>query len=253
MSAPDPLPTPESSSSDFPSIRDRLSEAVSKAVATVAGEEGLDLAVDPTTVHLERPAQREHGDWSTNVAMVAAKEGGEQSPRPGRVAGRRARAPTAPPLVAVEVAGPGFINFRLDDGWLHEALEDVLDQGENGYARPMSARARRVQVEFISANPTGPIHVGNGWWGTYGDALARLLEPCGYRVSREYYVNDTGGQIRSSGESLLARRRARRCPRAATRASTSPNWPRLRRPRRRDRGRPLGGGADPRRIRATLA
>ena len=74
---------------------------------------------------------------------------------------------------------------------------------------PTSGHGERVQVEFISANPTGPIHVGNGWWGSYGDALARVLARAGYRVSREYYVNDTGGQIRTLGESLLARRRGR--------------------------------------------
>jgi arginyl-tRNA synthetase len=82
----------------------------------------------------------------------------------------------------------------------------VVAEGEERYARPDIGHGERVQVEFISANPTGPIHVGNGWWGSYGDALARVLARSGYQVSREYYVNDTGGQIRRLGESLLARR-----------------------------------------------
>ena len=112
---------------------------------------------------------------------------------------------------SIEIAGAGFINFHLDDGWLHDALADLLTQGEDGYARPDVGHGERVQVEFISANPTGPIHVGNGWWGSYGDALARVLTRAGHQVSREYYVNDTGGQIRTLGESLLAHGRAVTC------------------------------------------
>ncbi len=115
-------------------------------------------------------------------------------------------------MTSVEVAGPGFVNFHLDVGWLQDALAELLEQGEDRYARPDVGHGERVQVEFISANPTGPIHVGNGWWGSYGDALARILARAGYRVSREYYVNDTGGQIRTLGESVLARRRGDEVP-----------------------------------------
>ncbi len=118
----------------------------------------------------------------------------------------------APHTASVEIAGHGFVNFRLDDGWLTEALAELLAAGEEAYARPDVGRGERVQVEFISANPTGPIHVGNGWWGSYGDALARVLDRAGYEVSREYYVNDTGGQIRTLGGSLLALRRNRPVP-----------------------------------------
>ncbi len=117
-----------------------------------------------------------------------------------------------PHVISVDLAGPGFINFRLDDGWLHEALADLLTEGEEGYARPDIGHGETVQVEFVSANPTGPIHVGNGWWGSYGDALARVLARTGHRVSREYYVNDTGGQIRTLGESLLARHQGKDVP-----------------------------------------
>ncbi len=117
-----------------------------------------------------------------------------------------------PHTTSVELAGPGFVNFHLDDGWLHDALAEELELGEDGYARPDVGHGERVQIEFISANPTGPIHVGNGWWGSYGDALARVLDRAGYRVSREYYVNDTGGQIRRLGESLLARHRGEEVP-----------------------------------------
>jgi arginyl-tRNA synthetase len=94
----------------------------------------------------------------------------------------------------------------LHNSWLHDVLREVVASGEGGFARPQLSDGERVQVEFVSANPTGPIHVGNGWWASYGDALARLLERCGWDVQREYYVNDTGGQIRRLGASILARR-----------------------------------------------
>ncbi len=211
MSAPDDALAPPTAPAYRP-IRDRLADAVSAAVGTVAGEEGLDLAVPSGDVHLERPASREHGDWSTNIAMVTAKRAGT-NPRALATAVVAVLERALPEHVrSVEVAGPGFVNFRLDDGWLHEALGALLDQGEEGYARPDIGHGERVQVEFISANPTGPIHVGNGWWGSYGDALARVLARSGHEVSREYYVNDTGGQIRTLGASLLARHRGDEVP-----------------------------------------
>ena len=110
-------------------------------------------------------------------------------------------------MLEVEVAGPGFVNFSLERSWLHQALAEVVDEGEAHYATPELGRGERVQIEFVSANPTGPLHVGNGWLGSYGDALGRVMSRCGLEVRREFYVNDTGGQIRLLGESLLARRR----------------------------------------------
>jgi arginyl-tRNA synthetase len=181
--------------------RQQIQQAVSRALAT------LEVEVEPDAVHLERPARREHGDWSTNAALVHAKKLG----RPPRdlasdlVAALKKDPP--PHLVNLEVAGPGFVNLTLGPGWLHDTLVEVVTEGEDGYARPDLGHGERVQVEFISANPTGPLHVGNGWWGSYGDALARVMERSGWQVQREYYVNDTGSQIRTLGESLLARRR----------------------------------------------
>ncbi len=194
------------------SVRDRLAHAVSDVVAAIAVRDGVDLSVDPEAVHLERPARREHGDWSTNVAMVMAKDAGTN---PRALAASLVEALAAAPpahVTSVEIAGPGFINFRLDDGWLHDSLADLLAEGEVDYARPDVGHGERVQVEFISANPTGPIHVGNGWWGSYGDSLARVLARAGHRVSREYYVNDTGGQIRTLGASVLARHHGEEVP-----------------------------------------
>lgn len=187
--------------------RDLLAQAISDAAATVAKRDGLDLETPPDLVHLERPARRENGDWSSNIALARAKRAGTV---PLTLAQSLVEVLEADPprhTNRIEIARPGFINFHLDAGWLHDALAAVLAEGEDGYARPDVGHGERVQVEFISANPTGPIHVGNGWWGSYGDALARVLARTGHQVSREYYVNDTGGQIRALGESLLARRR----------------------------------------------
>jgi arginyl-tRNA synthetase len=186
-------------------IRDQLAASISRALAKVAADAGLDVAVDPSDVFLERPARREHGDWSTNVVLVKAKQAGGNPRKLAESLVAELTANPPPHTVAIEIAGPGFINFRLDSGWLHEALVDVVREGEDGYACPDVGHGERVLVEFVSANPTGPIHVGNGWWASYGDALSRVLTRAGYEVSREYYVNDTGGQIRKLGESLLAR------------------------------------------------
>ena len=187
-------------------MRDQLAEAVHQATVAVAAREGLDLEIRADQVHLERPANREHGDWSTNIAMVSAKKAGTNPRALATLLVAELEAHSPDHVTSVEIAGPGFINFSLDDGWLHDALADLLTTGEENYARPDVGHGEKVMVEFISANPTGPIHVGNGWWGSYGDALARVLARAGYQVTREYYVNDTGGQIRTLGLSLLARR-----------------------------------------------
>jgi arginyl-tRNA synthetase len=187
-------------------VRDVLADSVLAALA--------DLEVEPLprAVALERPARPEHGDWSSNVALTSAKAAGV-SPRDLAAAlAERLRADPPPHVATVEVAGPGFVNFRLRDSWLHEALRQIVAEGTGDYARHDVGQGERVQVEFVSANPTGPLHVGNGWLCSYGDSLARLLVRCGWSVSREYYVNDTGGQIRRLGESLLARRRGDAVP-----------------------------------------
>ncbi|MGH9213216.1 MAG: arginine--tRNA ligase [Acidimicrobiales bacterium] len=166
----------------------------------------------PAVIHLERPARREHGDWSTNVALATAKALGRN---PRELATELAASLNGNPpshVERVEVAGAGFVNFHLRPTWLHDVLREVVADGEKGYARSEAGAGQRVQVEFVSANPTGPIHVGNGWFASYGDSVARLLERCGYGVSREYYVNDTGGQIRQLGASVLARKAGKPVP-----------------------------------------
>jgi arginyl-tRNA synthetase len=186
-------------------IRDDLAAAVRAALPAVGVEA-------PAEVVLSRPARREHGDWSTNVALATAKAAGRN---PRELATALAEALRADPprhVDGVDVAGPGFVNFHLRETWLHDVLRDAVAAGEDGLGASDLGRGERVQIEFVSANPTGPLHVGNGWWCAYGDALARVMERCGYRMAREYYVNDTGGQIRELGASLLARRRGESPP-----------------------------------------
>jgi arginyl-tRNA synthetase len=186
--------------------RSRIAEAVSGALSS------LGVVLDPASVHLERPARREHGDWSTNVAMVNAKQLGRPPRQVAEELVARLRADPFPHLRQVDVAGPGFVNFHLDPGWLHDALVEVVAGGEDGYACHDIGGGELTQIEFVSANPTGPLHVGNGWWAAYGDALGRVMTRCGWRIRREYYVNDTGGQIRALGESVLARHRGEDVP-----------------------------------------
>jgi arginyl-tRNA synthetase len=186
-------------------ITDELTAALRDSLA------GLDVE-PPAVIALERPARLENGDWSSNVALATAKEAGR---RPRDLAEELATALLAdlPSHVArVEVAGPGFINFYLREGWLYDVLVEVVEGGVASYGAPDLGHGERVQLEFVSANPTGPLHVGNGWLCSFGDALARLMARCGWKVWREYYVNDTGGQVRRLGESVLAARRGDEVP-----------------------------------------
>jgi len=181
-------------------IRDTLANALRSALST------LEIAPIPESVHLERPARREHGDWSSNVALATAKAAGWN---PRELAGRVAEILSADlptHVTAVEIAGPGFVNFRLADSWLHDVLRDVEHAGVEGYARSDIGAGTRVLLEFVSANPTGPLHAGHGRGAAYGDSLARILERCGFAVDRENYLNDRGTQMQLFVASLIARR-----------------------------------------------
>jgi arginyl-tRNA synthetase len=160
----------------------------------------------PAAVGLERPARREHGDWSSNVALVTAKAAGR---KPRDLATELAQAIEKDPpahVAAVEVAGPGFVNFRLHDSWLHDVLGQVVEEGEQGYARHDVGHGAKVNIEFVSTNPTGPVHAGGGRWAAYGDSLANVLERCGYAPHREFYLNDRGVQMQLFAQSLAARK-----------------------------------------------
>jgi arginyl-tRNA synthetase len=198
-------------------IRDVLQQSLRDALVAV----GVDA---PETMHLERPARREHGDWSSNVAMATAKAAG-RNPRElatSLVEWLNAHPPTR--VERVELAGPGFVNFHLRPTWLHDVLTDVIEQGEQNYARPDIGNGRRVNVEFVSANPTGPLHAGGGRWAAYGDALSNLLERTGHDVHREYYLNDRGTQMRLFGESLAAVKAGQPLPEDGYRGEYIEEW-----------------------------
>jgi arginyl-tRNA synthetase len=155
-------------------------------------------------IEIERPARPEHGDFSSNVALELSRHF-DLPPR--ELAARIAEWISPSDLIAkVEVAGPGFINFYLSHRWLYDTLVDIAKRREQ-YGRSDIGAGSRVQVEFVSANPTGPLHVGHGRNAAYGDALASVLETAGYSVNREYYLNDTGVQIEIFARSLDARYR----------------------------------------------
>ncbi len=179
-------------------VRDGLRDGLRAAL------EGVGVDGAPVEIVIERPRDRSHGEWSSNVALAAAKAAGR---RPRDLADQivaRLSAEPPPHVVGVEAAGPGFVNFRLAPSWLHDVLAEVIDAGVDGYARSTEGAGRPVSVEFVSANPTGPLHAGHGRWAAYGDSLCRLLERGGYRVCREFYVNDRGRQIDLFAASLAA-------------------------------------------------
>ena len=155
---------------------------------------------------LERPPKPELGDYSSNAAMLLAPYLGD-NPRgvAERLRGELEADPSlAPDLERIEVAGPGFVNFFLADSWYLRALGDLIEAGEGLGAGPADS-PEKVIVEFVSANPTGPIHVGTGRHAAYGDSLVRLLEAAGHEVHREYYVNDAGSQVGRFADSIAAR------------------------------------------------
>jgi arginyl-tRNA synthetase len=167
----------------------------------VAAAPALGLDGDLPVPELLAPRQKEHGDFATNVALGLAKRAG----RPPREVAKAIvdALPQAPFVERVEIAGPGFLNVFTTDEWLHAALRDVVATGE-AYGRA-AANGRRVQVEFVSANPTGPLHIGHARNAVLGDALARLFEAAGWTVEREYYFNDAGRQMDRFAESVEAR------------------------------------------------
>jgi arginyl-tRNA synthetase len=175
-------------------------QKLQREIERVLAEMGVDGGVQ---VAFERPRNPEHGDWATNVAMTLAK--------PLRRAPRQIAEELAQRIDlaragirSAEVAGPGFLNFRLAGGYLHEGLAGILREGER-YGRAQSGQGRAVCVEFVSANPTGPLHVGHGRQAALGDAIAELLAWTGWKVHREFYYNDAGEQIAMLARSVWAR------------------------------------------------
>ncbi len=153
-------------------------------------------------IRLEVPKEKQHGDFACNIAMVLAKA--LKNP-PRVIAEAIVRSiPIGGDIEKIEVAGAGFINFYLSSNWLYETMRQIEAQGEN-YGRIDLGKGKKVMVEFVSANPTGPMHMGNARGGALGDCLAAVLDYAGFEVTREFYINDAGNQIEKFGNSLNAR------------------------------------------------
>jgi len=185
-----------------------LKTAVRAAVQAAVDAGDLAGAV-PDDVPLDVPKNPEHGDYATSVALRLAKAAGRP---PREVADAlAARLREAPGVASVDVAGPGFLNLRLAPAALGALARTVVAAGP-AYGRSDELAGVDVNLEFVSANPTGPLHLGHVRWAAVGDALARLLEACGAKVTREYYFNDHGGQIDRFARSLLAAARRQAVP-----------------------------------------
>jgi arginyl-tRNA synthetase len=193
------------------SVRSEITRAIADARDRAAQSGALfvpdDASVPP--IGLERPANPEHGDWASNAAMQLAPV---VRVAPMRIAETLLEHFDPPPAIAeVAVAAPGFLNFRLDPAWMASQVGPIREAGE-AYGRRTASEPKRINVEFVSANPTGPLTVGNARGAFVGDVLSRVLEAVGHEVIREYYFNDYNEQIRNLGLSVLAVRRGEAIP-----------------------------------------
>ncbi|HTY32942.1 arginine--tRNA ligase [Mycobacterium sp.] len=178
-----------------------LAELLKATAAAVLAERGLDAAALPATVTVERPRNPEHGDYASNLALQLGKKVGAN---PRELAGWLAEALSrADGIASAEVAGPGFINVRLEASAQAVIVNNVIDAGDR-FGHSDALAGLKINLEFVSANPTGPIHIGGTRWAAVGDALGRLLSTQGADVEREYYFNDHGAQIDRFANSLIA-------------------------------------------------
>lgn len=180
---------------------EQLAAAIRGALQSAVDSGDLAVAV-PAEVRVERPRNRDHGDWSTNIALQLAKPAGI-SPRELALS-LADRLQAIEGVKAVDVAGPGFLNITLDAASAGELARAIVEAGP-AYGRNDSEAGHVINIEFVSANPTGPLHIGHTRWAALGDAMARLLKTSGATVTTEYYVNDAGAQMDRFAESVLAR------------------------------------------------
>src|SRR5918999_6183161 len=188
------------------SVRTEITRAIADARdrAVASGALTIPDGVAMPPIGLERPANPEHGDWASNAAMQLAPVARSA---PSRIAESLLEHFEPPAAIAeVSVAAPGFLNLRLDPAWVADQVGAIRDAGET-YGHGTVRAPKRINVEFVSANPTGPLTVGNARGAFVGDVLSRVLEAVGHEVTREYYFNDYNEQIRNLGLSVMAVRR----------------------------------------------
>jgi arginyl-tRNA synthetase len=174
---------------------------VGNTLETLAAEGFLGKVALPVEVQIERPKNPEHGDYATNIALRLAKSARKPAREVAEAIARQLR--TTDGIDAVDVAGPGFLNITLGAGTLGAVAREIVAAG-GSYGRSSDLEGRRINLEFVSANPTGPVHLGHTRWAALGDSLHRLLEAAGAEVAAEHYINDFGGQVVRFGTSLLA-------------------------------------------------
>lgn len=181
-------------------IEDRIIEAINKVV-----EEKLDFKADEGMIMLEIPKDNRNGDYSSNIAMRLTKQ---LKRKPQEIAGiiKDALLQELDIIEDIEIAGPGFINFRLKKESMADIINTIIDMKDD-YGSSNTGKGQKILEEYVSANPTGPLHCGHARGAAWGDSVARIMNKAGYALSREYYINDAGAQILNLGKSLLARYR----------------------------------------------
>lgn len=180
---------------------EELSEAIAACVAAAVAANQLPASATSAPVLVERPKNREHGDWSTNIAMVLAKPA-QRAPR-DVAADLVERITKITGVKSADIAGPGFINIFIDPAAAAGlALEIIASDGRYGKSNQLAGQ--QINVEFISANPTGPLHLGHTRWAAVGDAISRVLIAAGAEVTLEFYINDRGVQMQKFAQSILA-------------------------------------------------
>jgi arginyl-tRNA synthetase len=187
---------------------EQLSAAIRDALVAAVDTGDLDVTV-PDEVRVERPKGRDHGDWSTNIALQLAKGAGMPPRELAQLLAGHLAATAG--VKAVDVAGPGFLNITLDAASAGELARTIVESGES-FGRNDSEAGRVVNLEYISANPTGPLHIGHTRWAALGDAMGRLLRASGASVTTEYYLNDAGSQMDNFARSVLARAKGEPTP-----------------------------------------
>jgi arginyl-tRNA synthetase len=192
--------TPEAGQYARPVTPEQLQDVVRTAVGGTVDRGVLAVEV-PDEVVVERPRNREHGDYATNIALRLAKAAGRPPREVAEVLAGELR--SRPGIARVDVAGPGFLNITLAEGALGRIAVNAVTAGA-AYGRTDALAGQKLNLEFVSANPTGPVHIGGTRWAAVGDALGRLLEASGAEVTREYYFNDAGSQIDRFARSLQA-------------------------------------------------
>ncbi|RAX22373.1 MULTISPECIES: arginine--tRNA ligase [unclassified Actinomyces] len=189
---------------------EELAEAIRNVLIAAVTDGSLALPVEEVPVpKVERPRSREHGDWATNVAMQLAKKAGTNPRALAQLLAERVGALDG--VASAEVAGPGFLNIRLDAASAGELARTILTAG-TAYGTNDSLAGQHINLEYVSANPTGPVHLGGARWAAVGDSLARIMTACGAEATREYYFNDHGTQIDRFARSLLAAARGQETP-----------------------------------------